>query len=195
MTRSAAISGWLRRRADSRAGAAGVFVWAFAEAMVWPVIPDASIALLTAARPRRWPVLALAATAGSIAGGVTGWWATAAGWHWPLPLTTPRMHTAVQAWFADGAAGLAHQPLSGVPYKVFVAAAPDAGVGAVDLALATLRYRGVRFTATAALVALVAAVAWRLVPAHRAAGLHVGITAIATIGLFTGLGMVVAAWS
>ena len=74
-------------------------------------------------------LLALAAAAGSMAGGAVGWWAAAQGWSWPLPLTTPRMHAAVGGWLEQGAAGIAHQPLSGVPYKVFVAAAPDAEAG------------------------------------------------------------------
>lgn len=195
MSRTERVSLWLRRRADGRAGLAGMFTWSFAEALVWPIIPDASLALLTMARPRRWLALAVAAVAGSLAGGVSGLLAAANGLSWPLPLTTPRMVSAVEGWLAGGAPGLAHQPLSGVPYKVFVAEAADAGIGPVPFALATLQYRAPRLIAVAAVTALVAAVAWRYISPRWQALVHVSVTVAATAGLFAGLAAVVGGWS
>lgn len=195
MNRIDRTSLWFRRRAESRGGLAGIFVWAFAEALVWPIIPDASLALLVASRPRRWPALAAAAVAGSVAGGVAGVTAAAQGLSWPLWLTTPRMAAAVDEWFSAGAAALAHQPLSGVPYKVFVVAAPDAGVSVAPFALATLQYRAPRLVAVAALTAVVAAVAWRLVPPRRQALVHVLVAVLGTVTLLSGLAAVVARWS
>lgn len=195
MSRTARLSLWLRRRADSPGGVVGLFTWAFAEALVWPIIPDASLALLVAARPRRWFVLGITAVVGSLAGGAVGVVAAARNLSWPLLLTTPRMERAVDHWLADGAGGLAHQPLSGVPYKVFVAAAPDAGIGLFPFLAATLQYRAPRLIAVAAVVAILAAVAWRYVPERRHATVHVAVTAVASAGLLAGLAAVVARWS
>lgn len=188
-------SDWLRRRADSRGGLIGMFVWAFAEALVWPIIPDASLALLVASRPRRWAALAASAVAGSVAGGVAGVVAAARGLTWPLWLTTTRMADAVAVWLRDGAAGLAHQPLSGVPYKVFVAHAGEAGITPAQFAVATLQYRAPRLVAVAVITAVVAAVAWKLIAPRWQATVHVLTSAIATVALFAGLAAVVARWS
>lgn len=193
--RSERTSALLRRRASSRAAVVVMFLWAFAEALVWPLIPDASLAILVAARPRRWLPLTIATVAGSVAGGAAGWFAASHGWTWPQPLTTPRMHAAVATWLADGAAGLAHQPLSGVPYKVFVAAAPPAGVDLGAFVLETLRYRGARLAGTALLTAAVAAAGWRWLPAQLRAAAHVATTGGVVALLVVGLALVVRAWS
>lgn len=195
MRRAQQASLWLRRRADSAGALAGMFLWAFAEALVWPIIPDASLALLVLARPRRWFTLSLSAVGGSIAGGAAGVLAAAQGLRWPLPLTTPRMVASVEAWLGAGADGLAHQPLSGAPYKVFVAEAPEAGISVWEFALATLQYRAPRLVLVAAITAVVAALGWRFVPPRWQAPVHGGVTIAATAGLLTGLAAVVARWS
>ena len=195
MTRTQRISAWLCRRADSRAGHAALFVWSFAEALVWPIIPDATLALLVVGRPRRWLSLAGVAVAGSAAGGAAGVFAASQGAGWPLPLTTPRMVTAVEGWLADGAAGLAHQPLSGVPYKVFVAEAGDTAVPVAEFMAATLQYRAPRLIAVAAVTATVAALGWRVVPRRWQPRVHVAVLATGTVVLFAGLAAVVARWS
>lgn len=192
--RTVRVSLWLRRRADSRGAPVLMFAWAFAEALVWPIIPDASLGILALARPRRWWLLAAAAVAGSVAGGAAGWWATAQGWSWPLPLTTANMHDAVRGWLQQGAAGVAHQPLSGVPYKVFVVAAPDAGIGWLELAGATLRYRGLRIVATAAVAAGAGALLWRR-PRRWQEPVHAAVSGGAVVALFAGLVVLVRAWS
>ena len=195
MRRTERTSRWLRTRADSAAGLVAMFAWAFAEALVWPIIPDASLAMLVLARPRRWFVLGMTAVAGSVAGGAAGVLAAAQGLSWPLPLTTPRMVTSVEGWLTAGADGLAHQPLSGVPYKVFVAEAPQAGISAWDFVVGTLQYRAPRLVAVAAITAVAAAVGWRFVPARWRSPVHVAVTVVATAGLLAGLAVVVARWS
>lgn len=189
------VSSWLRRRADSRAGLAGMVVWSFAEALVWPIIPDASLALLVLARPRRWLVLTVSAVAGSVAGGAAGVIAGVRGLVWPLPLTTPRMATSVEGWLAGGADGLAHQPLSGVPYKVFVAEAPEAGVSVAQFIAGTLQYRAPRLVLVAAITGVVAALGWRFIRPRWQAPVHVAVTVTATAGLLAGLAAVVQRWS
>jgi 1-acyl-sn-glycerol-3-phosphate acyltransferase len=58
----------LERVANGRAGLALVGVWAFAEAIVFPIIPDVVIGLLALVAPRRTLVLFAALVAGSLAG-------------------------------------------------------------------------------------------------------------------------------
>ena len=58
----------LERIASGRAGIALVGVWAFAEAIVFPIIPDVPIGLLALVAPRRTLVLFAALVAGSLAG-------------------------------------------------------------------------------------------------------------------------------
>lgn len=195
MSASARVSHWLRRRAAMPAGLVAMFVWAFAEALVWPIIPDAGLALLVLSGPRRWLPLSMTAVVGSVAGGAAGVLADARGLSWPLPLTTPRMQTAVEGWLAAGADGLAHQPLSGVPYKVFVAQAPEAGIPVWDFVAGTLQYRAPRLILVAAVTAVVAAVGWRFVPPWWQAPVHVAVTVVTTAGLLVGLAAVVARWS
>lgn len=105
------------------------------------------------------------------------------------------MHEAVTAWMSAGAHGLAHQPMSGVPYKVFVAVAPDAGVGPVEFAVATLRYRAPRIVVVAAVTAAIAGVAWRCLPQRWHARVHVGASVLGTAVLLAGLALVVRSWS
>lgn len=195
MNRTQRVSLWLRAHADSRRGHAALFIWAFAEALVWPIIPDASLAVLVVGRPRRWLSLAAAAVAGSVAGGATGLLAAARGLTWPLPLTTPRMTEAVEGWLEVGASGLAHQPLSGVPYKVFVAGAPEAGISVWAFIAGTVQYRAPRLIAVAAVTALVGAIGWRFVPSAWHSRVHVRIIAAGTLGLLAGLAAVVGRWS
>jgi len=56
--------------ARSRAGLAVLFVWALAEATVWPIIPDALLVPMVVGARRAFPRLWLAAVTGSTLGGV-----------------------------------------------------------------------------------------------------------------------------
>ena len=189
------VSAWLRSRAAGRRGVVTMFAWGVAEALAWPLIPDISLALLVFALPRRWPALTAATIAGSVTGGAFGWVAAAGGWHWPLPLTTARMHGAVDAWFAaDGAQAMAQQPMSGVPYKVFVAAAPDADVALGPFLLATAQYRGLRMVVAAVVVAAFGALLWRFLPRRLHAEIHVGLTIGGTVAFVAGLVAVFRNW-
>ena len=190
------ISAGLRSRAADRRGVVAMFAWGVAEALVWPLIPDISLALLVFSLPRRWPALTAATLIGSVTGGALGWAASASGLHWPLPLTTPRMSSAVDAWLAaDGAQAMVQQPMSGVPYKVFVAAAPDADVALGPFLVATAQYRGLRMLVAALVVAAVGAVIWRLVPRRLHAEVHLGLTIAGTVVFLAGLVAVFRGWS
>jgi len=58
----------LERISRGRAGLVLVGVWAFAEAIAFPIIPDAAIGLLVLVVPRRLPALFAALVAGALAG-------------------------------------------------------------------------------------------------------------------------------
>ena len=51
-----------------------MLVWAVAEALVWPIIPDVLLGLLVIARPHRGPKTLTAAIVGSAAAFLLRWW-------------------------------------------------------------------------------------------------------------------------
>jgi hypothetical protein len=128
-----------------------LFVWAFAEAYSWPVVPDAALALVVFVAPdlALWGVAAVAC--GSTMGGASAILARRHGWRWPLPLITPLMRQRVTEWMSEGAVGLRHQPLTAVPYKAFVVEAADRGISVTRFAGLTLAFRGLRMAGTAGL--------------------------------------------
>ena len=117
-------------------------------------MPDAALAPLAAARPAEWWRLGLASLAGSLAGGLASY---ALGRVRPaeaimarLPLVRPAMVEAARAWLAaEGARGLRHQPLSGLPYKVFALLAGSARLPLGPFLLWSAAARGARFMAVA----------------------------------------------
>ncbi len=169
--------------------AAGLAAWAAVEAVSWPLVPDAPLAAAAVGRPPRTAVaLAAATTGGSVLGTIAGMSLARRGIVAPQPWTTPMMRAAVDEWLSDrGALGVAHQPLSGVPHKLFVAAAPRHGISAGSMVTATVAFRGARMSATALGVVGARAALSRAVvsnapryatSADRIAGRLVGLTAI-----------------
>jgi 1-acyl-sn-glycerol-3-phosphate acyltransferase len=139
----------LRRRvaafAASGAGLVTVALWAFGEAVMLPVLPEFALVILALAAPRSAVRLALVAAAASVVGGAVMYGLAAHGVSLPAPLTTHRMHAAAQQMVtAHGAGAMADQPMSGIPYKVFGAAAGRAHVGLVSFAIQSLLARGLR---------------------------------------------------
>jgi 1-acyl-sn-glycerol-3-phosphate acyltransferase len=142
--------------AASKAALVALFVWAFCEAILWPIIPDFLVAPLAFLAPTRFLFLAGAAISGSTLGGVvahsldiTG---AGAGILTVAPLVTDRMVEAAAGWLdSSGAAGLVHQPLSGVPYKVFALQSAKVELG--GFIWYTVLMRGARLAAIAAVFA------------------------------------------
>ncbi len=171
-----------------------LFCWGFAEALVLPIVPDVGIVVLTLAAPARLPLFIASAIAGSVAGGAVAYGLGAmlgpAGVA-SLPLVTDRMAEAASGWLsAEGAAGLAHQPWAGVPYKAFAPQAAAAGVGLGGFLWHTLVERGARFLVVGAAVALPAALGRRFIDRVYTISVLAGLTAFVI-----GLTRVVAAWS
>jgi membrane protein YqaA with SNARE-associated domain len=153
------------QRAD--AGPAGrrqllVASWALAEATIWPVMPDAVLAPLAAARPGEWWRLAAAASAGSLAGGLLSYLAgrrlEVGSILARLPLVRWPMILAAERWLAEeGPAGLWHQPFSGLPFKVFALLAGQQRLPLGPFLGWALLARGARFVVVAGGAALLGA--------------------------------------
>jgi 1-acyl-sn-glycerol-3-phosphate acyltransferase len=144
------------RLASRRTGLAVCFAWAAAEAVSWPILPEFALAALVVVAPRRAPRLALAAAAGSVAGGLVAYSLGAVGVQPPAPMTSPRMHAAAaQQLAADGPSALRHQPFNGVPYKVYGVAAGRAREPLAPYVGWSLAVRGGRIVGVGLLLALV----------------------------------------
>lgn len=186
------ISQWLRRGADHRAATALVGAWGVAEALWLPVMPDVAVAVVALWAPRRWRRLAVAAVAGSLVGGAVAHRIGASGRRPPLLLVTPGMVTAVDRWLADeGARGVLHQPLSGVPFKVFAYRAAPAGVSSGGLLASASLGRGPRLFAVGWAFSRVG----RVIARRRAPAAQVAATGTTVIGFGFGLRAVVRRWS
>ncbi|MDX6287993.1 MAG: 1-acyl-sn-glycerol-3-phosphate acyltransferase [Frankiales bacterium] len=184
----------LRRRvrtfAASRVALLVVAVWAGAEALSWPFVPELLLGVVLLAAPRAaWRLVPLAAAA-SVAGSLLGYGLAAHDHHLPQPLTTPRMYTAVAATTAaEGAGAVRHQAWSGIPVKVYAAEAGREHVSLTQFALGAARARGGRILAVGALLALIGA-AFSRAPRLYPALVGFGLTTYAV-----GLGRVIAHWS
>ncbi|HUG86242.1 MAG TPA: 1-acyl-sn-glycerol-3-phosphate acyltransferase [Euzebya sp.] len=175
-----------RLRANAvRRGTLILAVWAFAEATVWPLIPDLLLAGLVFAVPRLAPRLVAVAAGASAIGGAVAVTLARAGLTWPLPAVTSAMQQqAVDAISQQGARGLLAQPLSGVPYKAFNSAGAGTDIEVLSWVGWTVTARGMRMAA----VALVAWAAGRLlwsarVPEGWAPRLH-AVVVLAGLVLF-----------
>jgi 1-acyl-sn-glycerol-3-phosphate acyltransferase len=144
-----AVDSPLRRQAErlalSRLGVLAVAAWAFADAIVWPLVPEVALFALLLAAPvaalRLVPTAVLASMAGglcTVALGVLGIAPEA-------PLVTDRMRAEVTVQVAaEGADAVRHQPLSGIPFKVYAAEAGRAGADPLTFLATAVEARGTR---------------------------------------------------
>lgn len=178
------------RIARSRTGLALVVAWSLAEAVVWPLVPELLLFALVVAAPRAGVRLVPAAVLASMLGGLCTLALGAAGAAPPAPLVTDRMRAAVaEQTAAEGALAVRHQPLSGIPFKVYAAEAGRAGADPLPFLGAAVTHRGLRIAAVGTACTLLG-VALRRRPERYARVVATGC------GLFAaGLALVVAAWA
>lgn len=138
-------------------------LWAFAEATLFFVVPDVLLSLLAVARGWR---LAAQATLWAIGGALLGGLAMYA---WGaqdqagalalverLPAISPEMIAQVRISLAEqGLWPLFQAGVTGVPYKIFAASAPGAGIALAPFLLASGAARAGRFLLTVLLAVLV----------------------------------------
>lgn len=105
----------------SRESDALVLTWAAAEAVIWYIIPEFLLILLIFMKVKRKFDLVKYDIIGTIIGTLVAlWWRLPRNSFIHLPYIRPRMLAQVDTWYRQhGILGLAHQPFSGVPYKVF----------------------------------------------------------------------------
>ncbi|MFI6092738.1 lysophospholipid acyltransferase family protein [Streptomyces sp. NPDC051218] len=131
--------------AASRRGLAAGVLWAFAEALSWPLMPELFLGIACVALPRRALKLSLAALTGSLTGGLLALQLAASGVQLPHPLTTDRMRAEVRAELAtEGAAAVRHQPWNGIPFKVYAREAGRADIAPQDWLAHSALSRGSR---------------------------------------------------
>jgi membrane protein YqaA with SNARE-associated domain len=134
-----------------------LFGMAFAEASFFPIPPDALLIPMVLARPRRAFILAAVATAGSVAGGLLGYWIGAT-LLTPLALPVIRFYHAEHAYQAFltlfaryGFWAILIKGLTPIPFKLVTIAAGAAHFSLPQFVLACLITRGGRFALLEAL--------------------------------------------
>lgn len=181
------LPGWLQAWLGAW-GFAAAFLWGFAEATLFFVVPDVGFTLTTALRPRRGLTQLAAGIAGAFLGGSVMYaWALArpaeaqravAG----LPFVGERMlEETYQRMESRGARALFDRPLGGVPYKVYAVLAPSHLPAARFLGL-SVAARAERFLLAWAVFALVAAALRRAGAARWKVA--VGIHAVFWLGVY-----------
>jgi len=110
--------------------AAAVFVWAVAEAVFWPIIPDFLLVLLVAGNRRRFYIPLIASIAGSALGGTAivlfAYWRPdqALDFLHGLPLLSDdQIQDASDRLSDHGVIAFVFQPWSGIPFKAWGVAA------------------------------------------------------------------------
>jgi membrane protein YqaA with SNARE-associated domain len=170
--------------------------WSAAEALWWPIIPDFALAVLAFSNPPAWPLLAAATVAGSMLGGLAAYRLGQLRLVPPMPMTTARMAEAVDRWLGHGAArGVWHQPLSGVPFKVFAYRAAGNRVGPLAFLAVAAPARGVRMAVVGAVAAGLGQLFWAHGPQGRQAGAYLLLVALAVAGFGAGLARIFKRWS
>jgi membrane protein YqaA with SNARE-associated domain len=158
---------WVLSWAESRYGAAALFVLAFVESSFFPVPPDALLIALALGSRTRAFTLAAICTAGSVLGGLFGYWIGHAVW-W----TDGHQYAPLAVFFFDHIPGFTEQvflkvkglyetynfwvvftaAFTPIPYKVFTIAAGAFDVQVGPFTLASILGRGARFFLVAGLI-------------------------------------------
>ena len=181
------IYDWVLKWAAHRHAAWALFLIAVAEASFFPVPPDVLLIAVCLAQPRRSLWYALIATAGSVSGGLLGYfigwsiWQGVETWvltHLSFLGFTQGNFLKIQQLYHDNAfLALFGAAFSPVPYKVFTIAAGVFGVALPVFVLATAIGRAGRF----GLVALM--LWWFGPPIKRFIDRHLGWLALAFVVL------------
>ncbi|MCA1838851.1 MAG: YqaA family protein [Actinomycetota bacterium] len=149
----------IQRLVQSDSGLILAFFWGVAEALFFPIFPDYYLFAVVPAAPSRWWRAASFATVGSIIGGTIGYWIAVALHSFSIashmPLIAPGMMREASDWIrALGGFAVLRQPLSGIPYKVFVFLCGARHLSFIVFIWASLIARGVRLFAIAGLAAI-----------------------------------------
>ena len=145
----------------NRSDAAG-FVWGFAEATIFFVVPDILLSWLALRSVKRALTASVWVMTGALLGGTCIWilgrldagsGATAFA---ALPAISEAMITNVREQLvASGPVAILFGPISGTPYKIYALQAGSLGIGIVPFILISIPARLIRFIMVIALVSAV----------------------------------------
>ena len=173
----------------------GLFVWAFAEAYVWPVVPDVALASAVFLIPDGAVWFVSATVTGSAVGGVAAMTTYRRGLRWRLPLVTQLMQSKAAGWLERGAIGLMYQPLTTVPYKVFVVEGAVRGVGLAAWTFWTVVFRGARMSVVAVLTVVASDLVGAIAPAEIAPTARLVILGVGLVFFLLGFWATWQLWS
>jgi membrane protein YqaA with SNARE-associated domain len=152
---------WVLHWADTPYGIPALFLLSFAESSFFPIPPDVLLIALVIGRPDKAFRFALVCSAGSVLGGMFGYWLgatfgppvwqTLAAWH--VPAFTPENFVKIQGiyekynFWAVFAAGF-----SPIPYKLFTVAGGVFAINFPVFVIASAVSRSARFFIVSALL-------------------------------------------
>lgn len=147
---------------ESKVGRALLFLWAVAEAIFWPIIPDALLIPMSAAGRRKyWPILG-AAVLGSALGGIVIYLfayfapSSAGAFLIRLPLVQDFMiEGASTALDQQGVAAFLTQPWSGISYKIYAVLAGVQGLDPLAVIPLSIVARSLRMLIASGVAALI----------------------------------------
>lgn len=150
---------WTISWADKPGGTWALFLIAFAESSFFPIPPDVLLMALVFGARQKWAKYALVCTAGSVLGGIFGWWI---GWGLAESVAQPLLnifdsdgHTQelIQGWYQEhGFWGIMIAAITPIPYKVFTVASGLFHYSLPMLIVASIIGRGFRFFVVAAVI-------------------------------------------
>ena len=154
---------WWERFACSGRGLALMFLWALAEATVWPIIPDALLVPMAVGARRFFPRLLAASIVGSTLGGIMTFSfasyqpeaATAILPH--LPTVQPHAVERANSMLAERRVmAFWAQPLSGLPFKTFAVLGAAQDMDPWQVMSISTAARALRMGSTGGIAALLA---------------------------------------
>lgn len=170
---SRSLYDWVLKWGESRYGTTALFFLSMAEASFFPVPPDALLIALCMGTYRKWLRFALVCSAGSVIGGLLGYYIGAAAFdivgHKLLSITAAISGTdpdqlleTARFWFNEkelygmkvGAWAVAIAGFTPIPYKVFTIAAGFFEMNLAVFTVASVLSRSLRFIAVAAVIGM-----------------------------------------
>lgn len=149
---------WVLSLADSPYGVPALFFLALAESSFFPIPPDVLLLALAIARPQKALTYAAWCLAGSVIGGVIGYyiglglWNTVEGYLIPTVFSAEKFDTVTEWYQEYGVLIVFIAAFTPMPYKVFTIAAGVFQLPLLPFIGASVIGRGARFFLVAALV-------------------------------------------
>jgi membrane protein YqaA with SNARE-associated domain len=149
---------WTLQWAERPGGSWALFLIAVAESSVFPIPPDVLLIALCAGAPKKAFRFAAICSAGSVLGGMLGYWIGFGAWHLVKDYFIPHLFSQgvfdrVQELYQGNAfLAIVTAAFTPIPYKVFTIAAGVFQVGLLTLVIASIFGRSARFFLVAGII-------------------------------------------